>query len=197
MPPAPRTPKPDLPWVEVDDPAAWERWLDEHHETSDGVWLILAKKDAPNRMPRRAEALDIALRFGWIDGQVMGIDEHSWRQRFTPRRAKSKWSLINRERTLELIEMGVMRPAGLAEVARAQADGRWDAAYAPPSRATVPQDFAAALAAQPVAEAFFATLSNPNRYAFIYRIEDAKRPETRVKRIDQYVAMLLRGETFH
>ena len=197
MPPSARAPKPDLPWLEVEDPAGWEAWLDEHHTVSDGVWLVLAKKDAPNRMPRRAEALDIALRFGWIDGQVKGIDEHSWRQRFTPRRAKSTWSQINRERTLELIELGVMRPAGLAEVQRAQADGRWEAAYAPPSRATVPDDFAAALAAHPEALARFETLSSANRYAFVYRIESARRPETRVKRIDQYVAMLLRGETFH
>ncbi len=194
---SPKARKPDLPWLDLPDPEAWEAWLEANHASSDGVWLILGKKGAPTATPRRAEALDLALRFGWIDGQVMAIDAHYWRQRYTPRAPRSKWSRINRDRVTELVELGLMRPAGLAEVDRAKADGRWEAAYAPPSRAVVPDELRAALAANPEVQARFATLSSANRYAFLYRIENAKRPETRAKWVAECIRMLAAGQTFH
>jgi len=193
----PRSPHVDLPLLEVPDRRAWEAWLAEHHADSSGVWLTIAKQGATRSTPSKAEALEVAICFGWIDGQVGAIDAHFWRQRFTPRRPRSKWSQINRQKATELIEGGAMRPAGLAEVQRAKADGRWDAAYEPQSRATVPDDFRAALAATPAAEAFFATLTGVNRYAFLYRIHDAKRPETRAKRIAHFVEMLAERRTLH
>jgi uncharacterized protein YdeI (YjbR/CyaY-like superfamily) len=136
--------------------------------------------------------------YGWIDGQVKKSEEEGWyRQRFTPRRARSRWSQINRDKALALIESGRMRPAGLAEVERARADGRWDAAYAPPSRIEVPDDLRRALDAVPAAAEAFAGLKSINRYAILYRVHDAKRPETRERRIRQFVEMLARGETPH
>ncbi len=140
------------------------------------------------------EALEVALCFGWIDGQRDRLDEQWFLQRFTPRRPKSKWSKINRAKATALIESGRMRPAGLEAVERAKADGRWDAAYDPPSQLTVPEDLAAALAQNEAAEAFFRTLDRTNRYALLYRIHDAKRPETRARRIEQFVAMLAEGK---
>ena len=187
----------DLPQLELPDAAAWQQWLAEHHATSAGAWLVFAKPGAPRVTVTRREVLDLALCFGWIDGQVRGIDERFWRQRYTPRTAKSRWSQINRERAEELIAEGRMAPAGQAEVDRAKADGRWEAAYAPPSRATVPEDFAAALDADPAARRFFDTLTSANRYALTYRINEAKRPETRAKRIAQYVEMCRNQQTFH
>jgi uncharacterized protein YdeI (YjbR/CyaY-like superfamily) len=145
----------------------------------------------------RAEALDIALRHGWIDGQSGSLDEDYWLQSFGPRRSRSTWSQINRDSALALIESGQMQPAGLAEVERAKADGRWDAAYASPSSATVPDDLASALAANPTAQAFFGTLSSQNRYAVLFRIATAKRAETRARKITEFVAMLERGETIY
>lgn len=180
----------DLPLLELPDRVAWEAWLQEHHDSSAGVWLKLSKKGAPRTTVTQAQALECAICFGWIDGQVGRVDEHFYRQRFTKRRVRSKWSQINRRSALELIESGLMRPSGLAEVERAQADGRWDAAYEPQSTASIPEDFAAALSANPDAEAFFATLTGVRRYAFLYRIADAKRPETRSRRIGQYVELL-------
>lgn len=174
----------------------WAAWLAKHHATSDGVWLLIAKAGAPQGTVSYAQAVEVALCHGWIDGQSRGGDPY-WRQRFTPRRARSLWSRINRERALALIEAGRMAPAGLAEVQRAQADGRWEAAYDPPRRAAVPPDFAAALAAEPGAEAFFATLDGTNRYALLWRLQTAKRADTRARRIAQYVALLARGETLH
>jgi uncharacterized protein YdeI (YjbR/CyaY-like superfamily) len=158
------------------------------------VWIKFAKKASGIDTVLYAEALDVALGYGWIDGQAAPIDEHWYAQRFTPRRARSKWSKRNVEKATELIERGEMKPAGLAEVERAKADGRWDAAYASPSKIEVPDDLRAALDANPKAAEFFETLSKTNRYAILYRIHDAKRPETRARRIEQFVAMCERGE---
>jgi uncharacterized protein YdeI (YjbR/CyaY-like superfamily) len=175
----------------------WHVWLTEHHTTSTGVWIKFAKKGSGQRSITYREALDLALRHGWIDGQAGSVDEQWYRQRFSPRTKRSKWSRINTERATELIEAGLMTPAGLAAVDAAKADGRWAAAYEPPSTITVPDDLRAALDAQPEAAAFFATLSSQNRYAILFRVHEAKRPETRAKRIEKFVAMCARGETLH
>jgi uncharacterized protein YdeI (YjbR/CyaY-like superfamily) len=172
-----------------------EAWIDEHGEQSDGIWLKFAKKDSGIESVVYAEAVEIALSYGWIDGQAKRLDEHHYLQRFTPRRARSKWSKINREKAERLIAEGRMRPAGLREVERAKKDGRWNEAYDSPSTATVPDDFQAALDAEPAAAEFFASLGSIKRYSFLYRIADAKRPETRAKRIAEYVELLARGET--
>jgi uncharacterized protein YdeI (YjbR/CyaY-like superfamily) len=191
-------PKRELPILEPADREQWERWLEANHDKSPGVWLKLTKKAA--RTPSgltRDQALEEALRFGWIDGQVAPFDEICWLQRYTPRGPRSKWSQINRQSATKLIEQGRMTPAGLAQVRAAQADGRWDAAYEPQSRATIPPDFQAELDRNPKAKEFFESLKGANRYAFLYRIADAKRPETRARRIAQFVAMLNEGKTFH
>jgi uncharacterized protein YdeI (YjbR/CyaY-like superfamily) len=175
----------------------WERWLEEHHQSASGVWLKIAKKGSPASSPVYAEALDVALCFGWIDGQKAAYDESVWLQRFTGRGPRSKWSRINREHATRLIAEGRMRPPGLEQVDRARGDGRWEAAYEPQSTATVPDDLAAALDRSPAAAAFFATLNSVNRYAILYRIGDAKRPETRAKRIARFVEMLERGDKLY
>jgi uncharacterized protein YdeI (YjbR/CyaY-like superfamily) len=177
--------------------AAWEKWLARHHGDEAGVWVKFAKKGTGVTTVTYAEALEVALCHGWIDAQVKRLDETYYLQRFTPRRARSKWSRINREAATRLIEAGAMRPSGLAEVERAKADGRWDAAYDSPANAVVPDDFERALARNTKAREFFASLSSANRYAILYRIQDAKRPETRARRIKQLVEMLARGEKFH
>jgi len=176
-------------------PAKLEAWIDEHGEDSDGIWLKFAKKDSGIESVVYAEAVEIALSYGWIDGQAKRHDDHHYLQRFTPRRSRSKWSKINREKAERLMAEGRMRPAGLREVERAKEDGRWDEAYDSPSTATVPDDFRAALDAEPAAAEFFASLGSARRYSFLYRITDAKRPETRAKRIAEYVELLARGET--
>ena len=176
-------------------PAKLEAWIDEHGEDSDGIWLKFAKKDSGIESVVYAEAVEIALSYGWIDGQAKRHDDHHYLQRFTPRRSRSKWSKINREKAERLMAEGRMRPAGLREVERAKEDGRWDEAYDSPSNATVPDDFRAALDAEPAAAEFFASLGSARRYSFLYRITDAKRPETRAKRIAEYVELLARGET--
>jgi uncharacterized protein YdeI (YjbR/CyaY-like superfamily) len=186
----------ELELIEIADDLAWERWLEANHATVPGVWLALAKRGAPRRTVAQAEAVETALCFGWIDGQVARIDEHFYRQRFTPRRPRSRWSLLNTRRVEALSAAGRMRPAGAAEVAAARADGRWEAAYSQ-AEGRVPDDLAAAIAADPRAQACFDTLSSQNRFAFVFRLEGAKRPETRARRIAQYVAMLAAGETFH
>lgn len=168
----------------------WADWLAEQHATSDGVWLKLAKKGTGGASVSMADAQEVALCYGWVDGLAGKFDDDYWLLRFTPRRPRSKWSKINRERAIELIARGEMAPAGLREVERAKADGRWDAAYAGPRTATVPDDLQQELNKHPDAQAFFDTLDSRNRYAILYRIEDAKRPETRRRRIDQFVAML-------
>jgi uncharacterized protein YdeI (YjbR/CyaY-like superfamily) len=161
------------------------------------VWLKLAKKGAPEPTISYAQALDVALCYGWIDGQKRPLDEHHWVQRFTPRKARSRWSKVNCGKAEALIAAGRMQPAGLREVEAAQADGRWEAAYASQSTATVPADLQAALDADPEAAAFFGTVSSANRYAVLYRVQEAKRPQTRAARIAKYVAMLHAHETLH
>ena len=174
--------KQGLPVLAFTDPAEWERWLAQHQATANGLWLKLAKKGATTATVTYAEAVDVALCHGWIDGQAGSFDEAFWLQRFTPRGPRSKWSQVNCAKVERLIGAGRMQPAGLAAVEAARQDGRWDQAYAPSSTATVPADLQAALDADPAAAAFFATLSSANRYAVLYRVQDAKRPETRARR---------------
>ncbi len=192
-----RPPAAELPLIEFPDRQAWEAWLREHHGDPLGLWLKLAKKGCPRTTVSQSAAIEVALCFGWIDGQVGTVDEHFYRQRFTHRRPRSKWSQINRERAAALIDSGLMQSPGLEEVERARADGRWDAAYEPQSTATVPEDFARALAAAPQAEAFFATLTGVRRYAFLYRIAEARRPETRARRIEKFVGLLAERRTLN
>ena len=170
--------------------SAWETWLEKHHSASEGLWLKISKKGSGIESVSYAEAVEAALCYGWIDGQSNRFDDDYWLQRFTPRKPRSKWSAINRDKVTKLIEKGEMRPAGLLEVERAKADGRWDAAYEPPSTATVPEDLQRRLDENPEAAAFFATLNSTNRYAILYQIQDAKRPETRARRIEKFVALL-------
>lgn len=187
----------DLPTLDFRHRSGWERWLEANHESSPGVWLKLARKGSGVGTVTKAEALEEAIRYGWIDAQVRRHDDASWLQRFTPRGPRSKWSQVNRCKATELIEQGRMRPAGLAQVEAAKNDGRWDAAYASQSTVTVPDDFQRALDASPEANEFFATLNRAERYSFLYRIYDAKRSETRARRIRDYVAMLADGKTIH
>lgn len=175
----------------------WAAWLKKNHGKSAGVWLRLAKKGAEQVSVSYQEALESALRYGWIDGQKKGDDENCWLQKFTPRSARSIWSKINRDKALLLIESGRMAPAGLKEIERAQGDGRWEAAYDSASKSTVPADFQAALDASPRALAFFSTLDSGNRYALLFRIQTAKKAETRAKRIQDFTLMLERHEKFH
>ncbi len=182
--------------LECSDRSAWERWLEARHESSDGVWLKIAKKGSGTTTVTYAEGLEEAIRFGWIDGQKGAYDESFWLQRFCPRGRRSKWSQVNRQKATELIERGRMKPAGLAQVEAARQDGRWDDAYASQSTVTVPDDFQEALDANPAAAEFFATLKSSERYSYLYRIYDAKRPETRTRRIREYVAMLTERRTF-
>ncbi len=186
-----------LPVLAFAGPQEWEAWLAEHHDTAKGVWLTFAKKGSDVVTVTYAEAVEVALCQGWIDGQAASLDESSWLQRFTPRGPRSKWSQINCARAERLIEAGRMQPAGHAAIEAARRDGRWDQAYAPPSTATVPEDLRGALDQNPEAAAFFATLNSSNRYAILHRLHDAKRPETRARRIAKYVEMLARGEKIH
>jgi uncharacterized protein YdeI (YjbR/CyaY-like superfamily) len=187
----------ELPVVCFASQKAWRAWLDKHHSDSNGVWLKIAKKASGITTVSYAEALEVSLCYGWIDGQKGKFDEQYFVQRFTPRRPRSKWSQINCTKATELIEKGAMKPAGLREVERAKADGRWAAAYESQSRATVPDDLQRELDKNKTARDFFATLSSINRYAILYRIQDAKRPETRARRIAKYVEMLEKHETLH
>ncbi|MBV9787276.1 MAG: YdeI/OmpD-associated family protein [Chloroflexi bacterium] len=176
---------------------AWEEWLDQHYAESPGVWLQIAKKASGIASVTYAEALDVALCYGWIDGQKKTYDESSFLQKFTPRRPRSAWSKINQGKVAALIESGKMQPAGLKEIERAKQDGRWEAAYDPPSRATVPEDLQAELDKHPQAGAFFATLNSQNRFAILMRIHTAKKPETRARRIQQFIEMLEKGEKIY
>jgi uncharacterized protein YdeI (YjbR/CyaY-like superfamily) len=185
------------PILEFADRAAWVQWLDGNHDSSAGVWLKFAKKGAPGSTVTHAEALEEAIRYGWIDGQSRPYDEHSWLVRFTARRPRSKWSQRNRQKAIELIEQGRMHPAGLAEVQAAQRDGRWDSAYEPQSAATVPRDFQEALDGHPDAKSFFETLTGARRYAFLYRLHHVTKPDARAKRIANYIALLSEGKTLH
>jgi uncharacterized protein YdeI (YjbR/CyaY-like superfamily) len=167
----------------------WETWLEANHASVDGVWVVFPKKGTGLPTVDFVEAIEVALCFGWIDGQRKGLDETHYRQKFTPRRARSKWSQINVGRCEELVATGRMRPAGLAQVDAAKADGRWDAAYAPASKIEVPEDLQAALEAEGVAEAF-AALKSQERYSILFGLHDAKRPETRARRIAKAVEEL-------
>jgi uncharacterized protein YdeI (YjbR/CyaY-like superfamily) len=177
--------------------AEWEAWLDAEHATSDGVWLKFAKKGSGVETVVYAEALDVALCYGWIDSQVARLDERFYLQKFTPRRARSKWSHINREKIEALTKQGRMKPAGLEQVELAKADGRWEAAYASPANVQMPDDLQAALDASPKAAEFWDGLNKSNRFAILYQLQDAKKPETRARRLEKFVAMLERGEKLY
>jgi uncharacterized protein YdeI (YjbR/CyaY-like superfamily) len=187
----------DDPKVRFASAAEWEQWLEVNHAASDGVWVEIAKKDSGIESVRYPEVLESALCFGWIDGRRDALDERFFLQRFTPRRSRSRWSRINRETAERLISEGRMRPAGLAEVKRAKADGRWEAAYEGQGRSTVPDDLQRELDARPKAKAAFAELNSQNRYAILYRLQDAKRPDTRARRLEKFVAMLEAGERIY
>jgi uncharacterized protein YdeI (YjbR/CyaY-like superfamily) len=189
-------PKQDLPLIELPDATAWDRWLTDNPDST-GVWLKISKQNAPAPSVTYADAVQTAICHGWIDGQKGALDERYWRQRFTPRTTRSRWSKINRDTAERLIEQGRMRPAGLAQVQAAQDDGRWEEAYESQTAATPPEDFQAELDRNPEAKAFFESLRGANRYAFLYRIKDAKRPETRAKRIATFVAMLNAKQTLY
>jgi uncharacterized protein YdeI (YjbR/CyaY-like superfamily) len=193
----PKPAPPELPVLHFEDQGAWAEWLDRHHPDAPGVWLRHAKKDSGIRSVSYAEALDVALCYGWIDSQKKTYDESSWIQKWGPRGRKSIWSKINRDKVDALVVAGRMQPAGLAAVDAAKADGRWDAAYDSQSRATVPEDFQAALDRSPRAAEFFATLNGANRYAILFRVQTAKKPETRAKRIAGFIEMLEKGEKIH
>lgn len=187
----------DLPIHLFADPGEMEAWLEESHGSCAGIWLKIAKKGAGVVSVTYGEALDLALCFGWIDSQKRGFDERYFLQRFTPRRPRGRWSKINREKAEALIAAERIRPSGLAEVDAAKADGRWEAAYEGQRTAEVPDDLQRELDANPAASEFFATLDGANRYAVIYRLNDAKKPETRERRLCKFVAMLERGEKIH
>jgi uncharacterized protein YdeI (YjbR/CyaY-like superfamily) len=187
----------DLPILLFASTAELEAWLDDNHAVAPGIWMKIAKKDSGVASVTYAEALELALCFGWIDSQKRGFDERHFLQRFTPRRPRGKWSQINREKAEGLIAAGTMRAAGLAEVEAAEADGRWEAAYAGQRTARVPADLRLELDGNEAAREFFASLDSANRYAIIYRLEEAKKPETRVRRLRKFIAMLERGEKIH
>ena len=185
----------DLPIVEAEDQLAWRRWLETNHASDGGVWLKFAKKGSPAPSVTYGEAVEEALCFGWIDGQTRGHDEHFSLQRFTPRRARSKWSQINREKAIRLLAEGRVAPPGLAQIEAAKADGRWDAAYPPQSSATVPEDLQRALDRAPEAKAFFETLTGSRRYSFLIRLHNVTRPQARARRIENYIDLLSNGKT--
>lgn len=178
-------------------PRAFEAWLRKNHASSDGVWLLIAKAGAEEPTVSYPHAVEIALCHGWIDGQKKALDDKHWLQRFTPRRARSVWSKLNREKAEALIEAGRMQPSGMAEIARARSDGRWQAAYDGARTVVVPPDLQAALDARREARDFFAQLDAKNRYAVLWRIQTAVRPETRARRIETLVEKLARGERIH
>jgi uncharacterized protein YdeI (YjbR/CyaY-like superfamily) len=187
----------ELPILLFGTPADLEQWLDQNHAVSPGFWLKIAKKGSGVESVDYAQALELALCFGWIDSQKRGFDERFFLQRFTPRRPRGKWSLINREKAEALIASAAMRPAGLAEVEAAKADGRWEAAYAGQRTAEIPDDLQRELDRSDAAREFFGTLDSANRYAILYRLQDAKKPETRERRLRKFIAMLERGEKIH
>jgi uncharacterized protein YdeI (YjbR/CyaY-like superfamily) len=187
----------DLPILPFERQKDWAVWLEKNHATSSGVWLKLAKKASGIQSVTYDEALEVALCYGWIDGQRKSHDETSFLQRFTPRGSKSIWSKINTEKAQQLIESGQMKPAGLKAIESAKQDGRWDAAYAPQSKAAVPDDLQVELDRNAKAKAFFATLDSRNRYAILHRIHTAKKAETRAKRIEQFIRMLENKEKIY
>jgi uncharacterized protein YdeI (YjbR/CyaY-like superfamily) len=187
----------EMPVVSFAETEEWSAWLASRHHSLSGVWVKIAKKVSGHASITYAEALDVALAWGWIDGQKGKFDEAWWLQKFTPRGSRSMWSKINREKAVALIAAGKMMPSGLAEVERAKKDGRWDRAYESQSRAFLPEDLEMALARNPRAKKFFATLDSRNRYAVLFRVQHAKRAETRARRIAQFVEMLANGEKLH
>jgi uncharacterized protein YdeI (YjbR/CyaY-like superfamily) len=190
-------PSEDEPQLSFASAAEWESWLERNHAARSGVWVVIAKRGSGIESVRYPEVLDSAICFGWIDARRRALDETRFLQRFTPRRARSRWSRVNREKAEVLTTASRMRPVGLAEVEAARADGRWDAAYESQSRAAVPEDLEQALAASPRASAAFAGLSSQNRYSILYRLQEAKRPETRQRRLEKFLTMLEAGETIH
>ena len=186
-----------MPTLACTSPKEWRVWLAQNHRTSDGVWLRLYKKDSGKKTILHAEALDEALCYGWIDGQIQAYDEISWLRKFTPRRPKSIWSKRNIELVRRLTKEGRMKPAGLEQVAAAKKDGRWTQAYDSPKNMTVPQDFLQKLAKNPDAHAFFKTLNKANVYAIAWRLQTAKKPETRTRRMNTLLEMLGKGKKFH
>ena len=180
-----------------EDQQAWADWLHVNHATSSGLWIQLAKKASARRSVSYAEAVEVALCYGWIDGQSKSYDEASWLQKFTPRRSRSIWSKTNREKAERLISQGRMQPAGFAAMDRAKEDGRWDAAYDSPRVATVPAEFQAALERNPQASAFFCTLNSRNRFAILFRIQTARTPATRTRRIERFIRMLENHERLY
>jgi uncharacterized protein YdeI (YjbR/CyaY-like superfamily) len=192
------TTAPDLPIIPFENSQVWAEWLEAQGEASvTGVWLKLAKAGSGIPSITYAEALEVALCYGWIDGQKKGFDERYWLQKFTPRRAKSIWSKINCEKAEALIAKGAMKPSGLREVDAAKRDGRWEAAYDSQSKIVIPEDFQVALDQNPAAQAFFARLNSAQRYSFLFRIQTAKKAETRAKYIRNFIEMLAKGETIH
>ena len=179
------------------DPKAWESWLAKNQTATDGLWMRIAKKASGTKSITYPEAVEIALCYGWIDGLKRPESETTWLQRFTPRRQRSLWSKINRDKALALIACGRMTPGGHQEIERAKQDGRWEAAYSSPGAATMPADFKKELNRHPEAKAFFKTLSRTNSYAILWRIQTAKKPETRARRIQTFIEMLEKGETLH
>ncbi|MGZ9222794.1 MAG: YdeI/OmpD-associated family protein [Anaerolineales bacterium] len=187
----------DIPILPFASKKKWADWLAKQHDKSSGVWLKLAKKGSEIRSVTYDEALEAALCYGWIDGQKKAFDDKYWLQKFAPRGPKSIWSKINTGKVEKLIRSGEMKPAGLKAIDAAKQDGRWDAAYESQKNISVPDDFQAALDKNLKAKAFFTTLNSVNRYAILFRIHNAKRAETRVRRIQQFVEMLERGEKLH
>ena len=189
--------KDDLPVRRFASRAAWEKWLTANHDRSPGVWIELAKKDSGVDSVSRADALEVALCYGWIDSQSMTVDDKRYRQRFTPRRSRSKWSKINCAAVERLLAEGRLAPAGVREMEAAKGDGRWEAAYDSPRTIAVPPDLEARLARNARARRAFEKLDSQNRYAILYRLHHAKRADTRQRRLDQFVAMLEAGRTIH
>ncbi len=187
----------DLPIISFKSPKEWASWLAKNHAKSSGLWLRLFKKDSGVVTVTYAEALDEALCYGWIDGQLDKYDDKSWLRKFTPRRPKSVWSKRNIEHVKRLIDAGKMKPAGLEEVEAAKADGRWGRAYDSPSAMQIPEDFLNALSKDKKAQAFFETLNKANTYAIAWRLQTAQKPKTRAKRVQAILAMLKRGEKLH
>jgi uncharacterized protein YdeI (YjbR/CyaY-like superfamily) len=185
----------DLPTVQAADQHAWREWLEANHGSASAIWLKFAKKGAPTSTVTYGQAIEEALCYGWIDGQVRAYDDHFYLQRFTPRRPRSKWSQTNCHKAARLLEEGRMRPAGLAQIEAAKADGRWDAAYPAQSQAVVPDDFRRALDENPDASRFFETLTGSARFAFLYRLHNVSKPAARAKRISGYIDLLSAGKT--
>ncbi|MDQ3157880.1 MAG: YdeI/OmpD-associated family protein [Actinomycetota bacterium] len=187
----------DRPILRFSTPAEVESWFAENHATSEGILVTFSKKGAPIQLPTYDEVVAVGLRYGWIDSQLKGLDENHFLLTYTPRRARSPWSQVNREKAEAMISAGTMKPAGLAAVEQAKANGRWEAAYAGSADFETPQDFLDALKLNPTAAAFYETLTRQNKYAVYFRLNDAKKPETRARRIVKFVEMFERGEKLY